>query len=118
MRSKLYGENGIEFEDFSGCSANCIIYSATDDFSGDYMVGAVLPDEVKNVTGGKVILEKYTQLGANTIIMPDVVIHEGAVTGALAFVKSDLEAWTINVGIPARVLKKRSSHLLEYLSKS
>lgn len=113
--SKLYGEKGIKFEDYSGCSANCTIYSITDDFSGEYMVGAVLPDEVKNVDGGEVVLEKYTQLGVNTIVMPKVTVHEGAVTGAMTFVKEDLPAWTINVGTPARVLKKRSNSLLRRL---
>ncbi len=33
----LYGKFGIEIEDFSGLSARCIVYSATDDFSGDYL---------------------------------------------------------------------------------
>ena len=115
--SKLYGEGGIEFGDYSGCSANCTIYSATDDFSGEYMVGAVLPDSVKNVVAKKVVLEKYTQLGANTVVMPGVVVHEGAVTGAMSFIKEDLDAWTINGGIPTQVIKKRSDNLLKQLSK-
>ena len=111
---KLYGGSvGIELCDYTGCSANCILYSVSDDFSGDYMVGAVLPKEVRNVKEGKIILEKYAQLGANTIVMPGTVVKEGAVTGAMTFVNSDLEPWTINVGIPAKVLKKRSRELLK-----
>lgn len=115
---KMYGSEGIEIEDYAGCSANCTIYSASDDFSGDCMVGAVLPDEVRNVIGGKVIIKKYAQLGANTIVMPNTVVNEGAVTGAMTFVNKDLDPWTINVGIPARVLKKRSNRLLRFLDKS
>lgn len=110
--SALYGKYGIVFEDFSGCSARTIIYSETDDFSGEYLIGAVLPDKYKNVYGKQVVLKKYTQLGANTIVMPGVNINEGAVTGAFTFVDKDLLEWTINVGIPCRLIKKRSNNML------
>lgn len=111
----LYGKSGIEIKDYGGCSANCIIYSETDDFSGMYMVGAVLPENLKNVKKGKVVLGKYAQLGAGTIVMPGIIINDGAVTGAMAFVKHDLEAWTINVGIPAKKIKNRSMNMLDML---
>ena len=32
----LYGANGIELEDYSGLSARCTVYSASDDFSGNF----------------------------------------------------------------------------------
>lgn len=113
--SALYGKYGIEFEDYTGCSARTIIYSATDDFSGDYMIGAVLPDELTNVISGKVVLKKFSQLGANTVVMPGIVINEGAVTGVFSFVNKDLEEWTINFGIPCKKMKNRSKKLLNFL---
>lgn len=111
----LYGKCGIEISDFSGCSPRTTIFSVTDDFSGEYMIGAVIPNKYTNVVGKKVVLEKYTQLGANTIVMPGVLIQEGAVTGAFSFVNKNLEEWTINVGIPCKQLKKRSKKLLKYV---
>lgn len=113
----LYGKYGIEIQDFAGCSARTTIYSATDDFSGEYMVGAVLPEEYTNVQGGKVIMEKYTQLGANTIVMPNITISEGAVTGALTFVNKNLDKWTINCGIPVKKIKPRKENIKEIARK-
>lgn len=112
----LYGKNEIELQDYSGCSARCTIYSETDDFSGEYMVGAVIPEKYTNVNSGKVLLGKYSQLGANTIVMPNIKIGEGAVTGSLTFVNRSLEDWTINIGIPVKKMKNRKKDLLKYVS--
>ena len=61
--SALYGANGIEFEDYSGCSSRTTIYSAMDDFSGDYLIGPMHSAESTNVVGGKVTIGKYVQGG-------------------------------------------------------
>ena len=113
----LYGKGGIVFEDYTGCSAKTVIYSATDDFSGEYMVGAVLPKNLTNVSEGKVIIKRYAQLGVNTVVMPGITIDEGAVTGAFTFVNKDLDKWTINIGIPCRKIKDRSQKMLNLLNK-
>ena len=112
----LYGSQGIEINDYCGCSARSIIYSAMDDFSGEYMIGPMVPDDLTNVTGGPVILEKYVQLGANTTVMPNLKIGEGAVTGSCTLVRHDVEPWTVNIGIPSKVLKRRKDNPKE-LSK-
>ena len=111
----LYGANGIVIEDYSGVSPRSIIFSAGDDFHGDYLIGPIHPKEFTNVTGGTVVLKKYTQLGANTIVMPNITLEEGAVTGAMTFVNKNLEAWTINIGIPVKQKSKRSNNLIKFL---
>lgn len=111
----LYGANGIIIEDYSGMSPRSIIFSAIDDFHGDYLIGPIHPKELTNVTGGTVVLRKYSQLGANTIVMPNIIIEEGSVTGAMTFVNKNLEAWTVNVGIPVKKINVRSKNLLNLL---
>ena len=54
-------------------------------------------------------------MGANTIVFPKVTINEGAVTGAFTLVNTNLESWTINIGIPSRILKNRSKECLNKL---
>lgn len=110
----LYGSNGIVMEDYTGMSPRSIIFSATDDFSGEYLIGPIHPAEYTNVKGGVVILQKYVQLGANTIVLPSVIIGEGAVTGAMTFVNKNLTGWGIYTGIPAKLLRKRSNNLLRF----
>jgi galactoside O-acetyltransferase len=71
------------------------------------LIGSTVPHEFTNVTGGPVVLEKYVQIGANSIVMPDLTIHEGAVVGAFGFVRDNLKSWTVNVGIPTRSVGER-----------
>lgn len=108
----LYGANGIIFKDFSGVSPRCTILSATDDFSGEYLVGPIHPSELTNVTGGPVVLKEFVQLGSGTVVFPNIIIGEGAVTGAMTLVRKNIEPWTMNVGVPSRIIKKRSNSLI------
>jgi len=110
----LYGSYGIEFKDNSGCSARTTIYSAMDDFSGDYLVGPMQPKEYVRVSGGKVTIEKYVQIGANCIVFPNITIGEGAVIGALSLINKDISRWTINAGIPTKIIRNREKGLLKY----
>jgi galactoside O-acetyltransferase len=109
----LYGSNGIKMQNYTGMSMRCTILSATDDFSGDYLIGPIYPKQLTNVTGGPVVFSQYSQLGANTIVMPNIVIGEGAVTGAMTFVNRDLEEWTINAGIPVSKVRTRKKEILK-----
>ena len=112
----LYGKFGIKIGNFCGCSARTIIYSAVDDFSGEYMISPMVPEELTNIISGKVTLEDYVQLGANTVVMPNITLKEGVCTGAMSFVNKGLEEWSIYAGIPCKKIKYRSKKLLE-LSK-
>ena len=109
----LYGGGKIEIGNFSGCSPRCTLISASDDFSGNYMIGAVIDDKFTNVTKGEIILNDYVQLGANTVVLPNVTIAEGTVTGAMTLVNKDLDEWGVYYGIPAKKFKERSKKILE-----
>jgi len=108
----LYGAKGIIMRDFSGLSAKVIIYSVSDDFKGDYLIGSMVPPECTNVIGGTVLLEKYVQVGAGCILLPKVTLGEGVSVGAMSLVTKSLPSWTINFGIPARFYKERKKNLL------
>lgn len=111
----LYGSMGICIGDYAGLSARSTVYSAVDDFGGDYLIGPMCPEEMTNVTGGTVYLKNYTQVGASSVIMPHLTLEEGAVAGAMSFVNKSLSAWSINAGIPCRFLRPRSKNLLNKL---
>lgn len=109
----LYGAYGIELEDFTGLSPRCTVLSASDDFSGDYLIGPMAPKELTNVTGGVVKIQKFSQIGAGCVIFPNLTICEGVAVGAMSLVTTSLDEWTIYVGIPAHKLKERSRGLLK-----
>jgi len=109
----LYGSAGIELDDFSGVSPRCTIFSASDDFSGNYMIGPMVPETLTNVSKGKVHLKKYVQIGAGSIILPDVTVNEGSVIGAMSLVTKSTEEWMVYAGTPAKIIKKRAKEIIQ-----
>lgn len=114
----LYGAMGIEFEDYTGISAHSVIYSAMDDFGGDYLVGSVHPEELTNVTGGKVLVKKYSQVGVNCVVFPNIIIGEGVAIGACSLVNKTLQEWGIYVGIPVKRIKERKRGMKDLVNLS
>ncbi|WP_197539159.1 acyltransferase [Formosa agariphila] len=82
----LYGKYGIVMKDFSGLSPRCTLFSASDDFNGDYLMSPMSKPIHNHIISGEIFLEKYSQIGANSTILPNVVVSEGAVTGAMSLV--------------------------------
>jgi len=112
----IYGKFGVEMEDYTGLSPRCTVFSATDDFSGDYLIGPMVDSKFTNVIGGKVLIKKYSQIGSNSVILPGVTVNEGVAVGAMSLVIHDLDEWKIYKGIPAKFHKMRNKKLLD-LSK-
>lgn len=52
-------------------------------------------------------IENDVWIGSNSTILDGVVIGEGAVIGAGAVVTKNIPAYSIAVGVPAKVIKKR-----------
>jgi len=111
--SALYGKFGIEMQNYSGLSPRCTVFSASDDFSGDFYIGPMIDQRFTNVKGGKVKIGKYSQIGCNCVVLQGVTIFDGVAVGAMSLIIKDLPAWKIYKGIPAKYLKERSKRLLE-----
>lgn len=108
----LYGAKGIVMEDYTGLSARATLYSAMDDFGGDYLIGPIHQKELVHIIGGKTILKRYAQVCAGSFVFPDVTIAEGSVIGAMSMCKTSTEEWGIYAGIPCRRIKERKRGLL------
>lgn len=111
--SALYAKFGIIMEDFTGLSPRCTIFSASDDFSGDYLISPMVPNEYSNVTGGLVKISKFSQIGAGTTILPNVIIEQGVAVGAMSLVKQSLNEWGIYAGIPVTRIGERNKNCKE-----
>lgn len=111
----LYGSMGIEMEDYTGVSPMSTIYSAMDDFSGDYLIGPIHSQVSTNVTGGKVTIKRYSQIGTHCVVFPNLTIEEGTVVGAKSLVNKNLESWSVYWGVPANKKKNRNKGLLSFV---
>ena len=114
----LTGTFGIEMCDYSSMAANTVIYSASDDYSGDYMTAQAIPREYTKFVGGKVTLGRHVIVGASSVIVGAADIGEGCSLGAVTVViNKNLEPWGMYVGNPARRIKERKRGLLELEKK-
>lgn len=109
----LFGKDGIEMEDFTGLSTRCILFTTSDDYSGETMTNPMIPSEYKKIDFGKIVIKKHSIIGAGSIILPNVIINEGTAVGINSFIKKDTEKWSIYAGNPAKKIKERKQDLLE-----
>ncbi|MFZ7101345.1 MAG: acyltransferase [Peptococcaceae bacterium] len=109
----LYGRLIIEMSDYTSISGRTLVYSTTDDYSGEFMTNPTIPSLYRNVIGGKVLFKKHVIIGAGCIVLPNVVVNEGAAIGAMSLVNKDIEAWSISAGIPCKKIKNRKRNILE-----
>lgn len=108
--------NGLEdviIEDFCSIGNFCQIFTSEDDFSGEYLTGAVVPRELVGTTSQKVILRKHTLVAPSCIILPGVTLEIGTAIGAHSLVKKSTSEFSIYAGVPARFIKHRSRKLLD-----
>jgi acetyltransferase-like isoleucine patch superfamily enzyme len=111
----LSGSFGIVIEDFVNVSPRATLLSGNDDFSGQWLPGPLVPEELRNVHGGCIHLGRHSMVGAHSIVLPGVSFGEGAVVGALSLVKEPLAPWGIYGGVPARLIRPRG-HGVEELA--
>jgi acetyltransferase-like isoleucine patch superfamily enzyme len=102
----------VLISDFCTISQGVRIYSASDDYGGEFFTNPTTPSALRREIRGPVILEKYVIIGSGSVVLPNLTINEGAAVGALSLVKKDLQAWSIYAGSPAKKIKKRSKKLL------
>jgi len=65
--------------------------------------------QVLNAHRRTVRLDAHVWVGRRAVLMPDITIGRGAVVGAGALVTSDIPAECVAVGVPARVVRERTS---------
>lgn len=106
---------GIFIGDYVSFAHGVKVYSSADDYSGEKLTGCMVDSTFIN-GGDKVEIGNHCIIGANSIILPGVVIEDGVAVGALSLVKSRLKEFGVYAGTPARFIKPRSKNMLQFLS--
>ncbi|WP_080636804.1 acyltransferase [Sinorhizobium meliloti] len=109
----LSGGGTIALEDFSGLAPGACIFSGSDDYVGEGLTNATVPEEFRRVTYAPVRLGRHVIIGSGTVVLPGCSIGEGSSVGALSLVTKDLDSWGVFCGVPAKRLKNRSRKLLD-----
>lgn len=91
----IQGINGIEI------GANTIFAPGVKIISANHKIGNISTwDHCRSI-----VIGKNVWIGANVTICPGVHIGDAAVVGANAVVASDIPAFAVAVGVPARVIR-------------
>ena len=103
----IIGGGELYLGDYTVLADGARILTGTDSYHGGTRMSTCLPLEQRNLKVSYVRIEKDAFVGTNSVVHPDVTIGEGAIIGSNSLVLKDIEPWTINVGSPCRVIKKR-----------
>ena len=101
------GKYTFTMKGYSSLSAGVKIWLSSNDYVNELVTHAV--PNVREIMGD-VVMEKYTGVGANSVVMPNNHILEGVTIGALSFVPENypFEEWTVYAGTPIKPIKKRN----------
>ena len=110
--SHLSGTLGIRLNDFSSMAANTIIYSASDDYSGNFMTAQAIPQKYTTKIGGIVSVGRHVIIGAGVVILGPCDLAEGCSIGSMSLVNKSTEPWGMYFGIPAKRKNERNKNIL------
>lgn len=65
-----------------------------------------IPIREQGHISGQIIIKDDVWIGANAVILPNVIIGSGAIIGAGAVVNNDTPAYTLVGGVPAKIIKE------------
>lgn len=93
----------VSIGDRVSITGNCAIVDVTHpvDVAG-VKIGDAIVDE-----DSFVVIQDDAFLGFGTVVLPNVVIGQGAVIGANSVVSTDIPPFTVAAGAPARVIRAR-----------
>lgn len=103
--------------EFSTLAPNVVLAAGSDDYIAG-IASPLVPLQYKGqVDIGTIRLGRHCIVGANSTVLPNVTMHDGAAVGAQSLVKTDIPDWALYGGIPARPLKKRNRDEILRLEK-
>ena len=105
--ASIIGGGELIVGDYAVIGYGARIVTGTDTYHGGKRMSTALPQEQRNVTLGRIIIERDVFIATNVVVHPNVIIGEGAIIGSNSLVLKDVEPWSINVGSPCRKIGER-----------
>lgn len=98
-------------EEFTNIAAGCKLVVISDDFN-EGLINPIVPLEYKRLLGGTIIMRKFSVIGVNSVVLPNVEMGEGSVLGANSLLNKNADPWTIYAGSPAKAIGDRKKGLI------
>jgi acetyltransferase-like isoleucine patch superfamily enzyme len=104
----IQGGAGVTLNDCVALSSGCRLFSQSDDYTLGSLPGPEVPADLSTCHAAKIVIQRYSIAGANSVFLPGVQVEEGTAIAAFSLVAKNIEApWQLWGGIPARRLKGR-----------
>lgn len=100
----ISGNGGVEIGNNVRIATQCVIISANHIYSDPE-----IPICEQGEKRAKIVIEEDCWLGAGVKVLAGVTIGKGSVIGAGAVVNKDIPPYSVAVGVPAVVVKKRKA---------
>lgn len=97
----LDGRSGLYIGNNVNVSSNVSIYSLQHDYNSPLF----------EAVGAAVTIKDNAWISANSVVLPGITVHEGAVVGAMSLVNKDVPAYTLVGGVPFKVIKERNQDI-------
>jgi acetyltransferase-like isoleucine patch superfamily enzyme len=97
----------VYYEGFARLSADIRIYTGKDDHLGGTFSNTTAPLAYRMPVRTFVHVKNHVIMGANTVVLPGIIISEGVAVGANSVIKSDCDPWTIYAEAPAKPIEER-----------
>lgn len=92
---------------FNNIMAGARIVCGSDRFDGSGLFGAMISEEFKGtVIIGEVVMEEFSNIGTNSIVLPNSRLRKGVLLAAGSLLIGDTEEWGVYKGNPAKLVKK------------
>ena len=116
--SSISGGGRCEIGDFAGIGAGVRLITGTDVPDGTGLTNPTIPSCYRAVRRGRVAIGAHAVVFTNSVVLPDVVVGEGAIVSAGSVVHRDLKPWGIYAGNPiVQVGTRPSERVLEWARK-
>ena len=107
---KLIGGSGalVKIGEFSTLAPNVVLAAGSDDYVAG-LASPIIPLEYKgSVDIGNIEIGRHCIVGANSTILPNVRLFDGAAVGAQSLVKENIPEWMLYGGIPSQFIRSRN----------
>ncbi len=95
---------------------NCMIASHSGIYANNHLfTDLLLPIREQGITREGIIIENNCWLGHGVTVLDGVTIGEGSIIGAGAVVSKNIPPYSIAVGVPAKVIKRRVANVTCHL---
>lgn len=97
----LYTGNGIRIGSQVAVAANCTFAPVNHAFRER---GRPIREQGFLPSRGGIVVEDDVWIGANCVLLDGAVLHQGCVIGAGSVVRGEVAAYSVNAGVPLRVI--------------